>query len=182
MKRIYTLPNLLSIMRLIMIPVIVVLILRSNDVLFPFMIFCFFFAILLDFLDGFLARILAQESEFGKILDPVADKLLVISLLVALVLKTDFPRWLALLIISRDAVILFASVLLYSGKRVVKASLPAGKVTFALLSMMLLTYLIDLNENINLDIVKDFLTPLCFVFLIWSGIEYFQVFMSEERE
>ena len=182
MKRIYTLPNLLSVLRLIMIPVIVVLILRCNDRIFPFMLLSFFFAIMLDFLDGFLARILGQESEFGKILDPLADKLLVLSLLVALVLKTDFPRWLALLIISRDAVILFASALLYSGKKVVKASLPVGKVTFALSSMMILAYLIDLNENINLDRVKDFLTPLCFAFLIWSGIEYFQVFMSAEKE
>lgn len=181
MSKYFTWPNFLSILRLLMIPLLVLLILHIDDAHFYFMIVCYFFSIFLDFFDGFLARKLHQESEIGKILDPLADKLLVLSLLVALVLKADFPLWFAGLIILRDVLILIASVVLYKERGIVKPSLPVGKVTFALISLLIFIFIVDLHHQIDLLPIKHFLIVLSLSFVLWSGLEYYQVFLREER-
>jgi len=179
MKKLFTIPNFLSLIRLIFIPILIIFILNIKNSSFPiFIVFCFV-AFFLDFLDGFFARKLKQESEFGKILDPVADKLLVLGLLVALLIKTDFPHWLAIIIFARDFFILIASLLLLKKKGIIKSSLIIGKVTFALLSLLIFFYLIDLHDGFDFCIIKNFLIPLCFSFVFLSGIEYWMVFRSE---
>ncbi len=105
-------PNALSCMRILTIPVISLLILHSNARNYPILITVFFFSILLDFFDGFLARKLAQETELGKILDPIADKLMVLFIILALMIKSDFPLWLGIAIILRDFLILLASLII----------------------------------------------------------------------
>ncbi len=177
-----TAPNVISLLRLLLIPFLLLLVLHINDRLFPWMIFLYFFTVSLDFLDGFIARRYAQESEWGKILDPVADKILVLSLLLALTFKANFPVWLAVIIILRDLLILLASIVLYKGKRIISSSLVVGKVTFALLSLLIFIFLLDLHESIDLTILKKWLIILSFTFLVWSGIEYGKVFLREKHD
>jgi cardiolipin synthase (CMP-forming) len=179
MKKVMTLPNVLSVLRMLMVPIIILFILNINNFLFPYMIFFYFFTIFLDFLDGFIARRFSLQSELGKILDPVADKILVLSILIALVIKTDFPLWLAITIFLRDALILWASIVLFRGKRMIQPSLVIGKVTFALLSLLIFVFILDLHQAIDLILFKRFLIVLSFSFLIWSGIEYGKVYMRE---
>ena len=99
MEKILTLPNALSFMRLLMIPVIVLLMVNVNNRLFPYLLIVYIVTVFLDFLDGFIARKFFQESELGKIIDPLADKILVLSILVTLTVKFDFPIWLAVFIV-----------------------------------------------------------------------------------
>jgi len=178
---IVTLPNVLSLLRLFMIPLIIVLMVNVNDDLFPYLIAIYCIAVFLDFLDGFIARRFSQESELGKIIDPLADKFLVLAILVTLALKFDFPLWLAAFIILRDILILWASVVLYRGKRIVKPSLVVGKFTFALLSMLIFIFIVDLHEKIDLQAVKAFLVALTFSFLLWSWGAYFLVYLREKN-
>lgn len=177
-----TLPNILSVLRLLLVPVIILFILNISNALFPYMIVFYFFIIFLDFLDGFIARRFSLQSELGKILDPVADKILVLSILIALVIKTDFPLWLAIIIFLRDAIILWASFVLFRGKGMIQSSLVIGKVTFALLSLLIFVFILDLHQAINLIILKRFLIVLSFSFLIWSGIEYSKVYVREQHD
>jgi len=179
MKKVMTLPNVLSLLRMLMVPIIVLFILNISNFLFPYMIFFYFFTIFLDFLDGFIARKFSLQSELGKILDPVADKILVLSILIALVIKTNFPLWLAIMIFLRDALILWASIVLFKGKKRIQPSLVIGKVTFALLSLLIFVFILDLHQAIELILLKRFLIVLSFSFLIWSGIEYSKVYMRE---
>jgi len=137
MNKNFTWPNLLSLLRLMMIPLILHLILNINDRNYFLLIAFYLLTIMLDFFDGFLARKLGQESELGKILDPLADKLLMIAILFCLILRSDFPIWLALLVITRDLMILLASLFLFRGKGMIKPSILIGKVTFALLSLLI---------------------------------------------
>lgn len=181
MGKVVTLPNVLSLLRLFMIPLIIVLMVNVNDDLFPYLIAIYCIAVFLDFLDGFIARRFSQESELGKIIDPLADKFLVLAILVTLALKFDFPLWLAAFIILRDILILWASVMLYRGKRIVKPSLVVGKFTFALLSMLIFVYIVDLHEKIDLRAVKEFLVTLTFSFLLWSWVAYFLVYLREKN-
>ncbi len=181
MGKVLTLPNVLSLLRLLMIPLIVVLMIHVNDDLFPYLIAIYSIAVFLDFLDGFIARKFSQESELGRIIDPLADKFLVLAILVTLALKFDFPMWLAAFIILRDILILWASVMLYRGKRIVKPSLVVGKFTFALLSMLIFVFIFDLHEKIDLLAIKPFLITLTFSFLLWSWGAYFLVYLGEKN-
>jgi cardiolipin synthase len=181
MGKVVTLPNVLSLLRLLMIPLIVVLMIHVNDDLFPYLIAIYSIAVFLDFLDGFIARKFSQESELGRIIDPLADKFLVLAILVTLALKFDFPMWLAAFIILRDILILWASVMLYRGKRIVKPSLVVGKFTFALLSMLIFVFIFDLHEKIDLLAIKPFLIALTSSFLLWSWGAYFLVYLGEKN-
>lgn len=153
-----------------------------NDQIFPYLVITYVFAVFLDFLDGFIARNFSQESDLGKIIDPLADKILVFSMLLILTIKFDFPLWLAVFIVLRDILILWASFLLFKGKQMVKTSLLIGKFTFGLLSLLIFVFIIDLNEKINLFLLKRFLIVLSFAFLLWSWLEYLLVYMREKNE
>jgi cardiolipin synthase len=181
MGKILTLPNVLSSLRLLMIPLIVLLMVNVNDELFPYLLAIYIIAVFLDFLDGFIARRFSQESELGKIIDPLADKFLVLAILVTLAVKFDFPLWLAAFIILRDILILWASVRLYRGKRIVKPSLVVGKFTFGLLSLLIFAFIVDLHQKIDLGPLKQFLVALSFSFLLWSWLAYFRVYLREKN-
>ena len=182
MKKIFTLPNILSLLRIFMIPLIVFLMINVNDQIFAYLIVVYVFTVFLDFLDGFIARNFYQESDLGKIIDPLADKILVISMMLTLTIKFEFPSWLAVFIVLRDILILWASFLLFRGKKIVKPSLLIGKFTFGLLSLLIFVFIIDLHEKINLLLLKRFLIVLSSVFLLWSWFEYFLVYMREKNE
>jgi phosphatidylglycerophosphate synthase len=78
--------------------------------------------------------------------------------------------------------ILWASFLLFKGKKIVKASLVIGKFTFGLLSLLIFVFIVDLNEKIDLLLFKRFLIVLSFVFLLWSWFEYLLVYLREKNE
>jgi len=102
-------PNALTVMRIIFVPVIVILLMQGE----------FFKALILfglsgisDGLDGFLARILNQQTELGAYLDPIADKALIISCFVTLSIKHIIPGWLSVIVVSRDCIILLGVAVL----------------------------------------------------------------------
>ncbi|MCX6557918.1 MAG: CDP-alcohol phosphatidyltransferase family protein [Candidatus Aminicenantes bacterium] len=182
MKKTVTLPNILSLLRIFMVPLIILLMININDQVFPYLLVIYVFAVFLDFLDGFIARNFSQESDLGKIIDPLADKFLIFSVLLTLTIKFDFPLWLAALIVLRDILILWASFLLFKGKKIVKPSLLIGKFTFGLLSLLIFVYIVDLHEKIDLLLLKRTLIVLSFAFLLWSWFEYFLVYLREKNE
>ena len=181
MKKTVTLPNILSLLRIFMIPVIVFLMINISGQVFPYLIGVYVFAVFLDFLDGFIARSFSQESDLGKIIDPLADKFLVLSLLLTLTIKFDFPLWLAVFIVLRDVLIIWASFLLFKGRKIIKPSLVIGKFTFGLLSLLIFVFIVDLNENIDLLFLKRFFIVLSTAFLFWSWFEYLLVYQREKN-
>ncbi|MGD8324796.1 MAG: CDP-diacylglycerol--glycerol-3-phosphate 3-phosphatidyltransferase [Gammaproteobacteria bacterium] len=100
----FNLPNSLTWVRIVVIPLVVVLFLLPNDWARPAAAFVFVFAGITDYLDGYLARRLNQISGFGAFLDPVADKLMVSTALVLLVAADPRPIMaiLAAIIIGRE--------------------------------------------------------------------------------
>ncbi|NIM14041.1 MAG: hypothetical protein GTO45_18520 [Candidatus Aminicenantes bacterium] len=181
MKKWMNVPNTLSIIRILTIPAIVLLIIYSTTKNYPILIGVYFFSVWLDFFDGYLARKLSQETELGKILDPLADKLMIAAIVIALVIKTDFPLWLAIIILLRDLVILVAASIISREKHTILPSLLAGKVTFALLGALILVYILDLYQYIDLTILKRFFISLSCCFLTWSFVEYYKVYEAYKR-
>jgi CDP-diacylglycerol---glycerol-3-phosphate 3-phosphatidyltransferase len=96
------LPNLLTVARIMLVPVLVVALLGntpSGDVLAAVV---FALASLTDFVDGYLARARDSITTFGKLMDPLADKLLIVAALIALVSLNRLAAWIAMVIITRE--------------------------------------------------------------------------------
>ena len=108
-SRILTVPNLLTVFRMVLIPLFVTLLFSQR---FLWALGVFVIAGMTDGLDGLLARRFAQESQLGTILDPIADKLMLVSAFVVLSMRSVFPQplpshlpvpfWVTIAVISRD--------------------------------------------------------------------------------
>lgn len=129
--RVLTIPNLISVIRLLMVPVFAVLIARHAD---GWALVVLVVSGGSDWLDGVLARKLGQVSRLGQVLDPAADRLFILVTLLGLAARGVVPWWLVALLLAREAMLLV--VLLVLGRRGY-GPLPvhlAGKAgTFALL-------------------------------------------------
>jgi len=95
-------PNLISGLRLLLVPGLVALLLQER---YSVAFYVFLLAGLSDAADGFLARTFDWRSELGAILDPLADKLMVISVTLTLAVQELIPLWLAGLVVARDLLI-----------------------------------------------------------------------------
>jgi cardiolipin synthase len=171
-----TIPNLLSSLRIALIPILFIFILNFNPSSYVYLIALYFFTVSLDFFDGYLARKLSQETELGKILDPLADKFLIFMLVIAFMITADFPLWLAIPIIIRDVAIVFVSIMMYQRSHSIKPSIFIGKITFGLLSVLLMVYIVDLHPGFELHILKRFFSILAFGYLFWSFSEYYKIY------
>ena len=112
-------------------------------------------AVTTDALDGYFARLFHQESEIGRIIDPLADKIDVGIIVVLLVIFGDIPLWFALLVLIRDIAIFAGGVYIKRRKGIVLPSIMAGKfaVSFVALTLtfaMLRYRMFDLAEEISL--------------------------------
>ncbi len=109
-----TLPNFITMLRLAMVPFFL---LAVNQAEYRLALVVFILAGLTDALDGFIARWLNMQSRFGTYLDPIADKILLVTAYVALTVpqgqKVVIPLWLTLLALSRDVLIILVAAILY---------------------------------------------------------------------
>jgi len=103
-----TIPNLITILRFVLVPAVVLALLSGR---WDWAFAGFLVAGISDAVDGFIARQFNQRSELGAYLDPVADKLLLVSVFVVLGIMGQLPLWLVIAAVSRDAMIIFGVVL-----------------------------------------------------------------------
>jgi cardiolipin synthase (CMP-forming) len=113
---ILTVPNGISLIRILLIPVFSYLIVHRATTLGGIALFSFVVAT--DWVDGVIARRTGQVSELGKVLDPLADRLAIAAGLASLVIRDAFPLWAALLILLRDAAVLLAGGIVLSSRRI----------------------------------------------------------------
>ncbi len=102
--RVLTVPNLLSALRLVGVPIFLWLVLGPHDDGIAFAILAF--AGVSDYLDGKLARALNQTSRLGVVLDPLADRLYILATIIALTVRDIVPWWFAVVLLSRDVILL----------------------------------------------------------------------------
>lgn len=95
-------PNILTVLRILVTPLFVIFLIRNQH---GYALLVFAFAGVSDGLDGLIARWLNQRSDLGAVLDPIADKLLLTAAYITLGIIKDIPGWLAVLVISRDVLI-----------------------------------------------------------------------------
>ncbi|MEO5340830.1 MAG: CDP-alcohol phosphatidyltransferase family protein [Magnetococcus sp. MYC-9] len=102
------LPNILSLLRILSVPLLIWLILEEHPQEALWLFVC---AGLTDALDGFIAKRLHMETELGRYLDPLADKFLLLSGFITLTFLERLPLWLTLLVVTRDVVIVGGALL-----------------------------------------------------------------------
>lgn len=167
--------NKVSIFRVISIPFFLGVVLYydpQRDILRFVALGIFLLAVVSDFIDGYIARVKKQKTKFGSIVDPLADKLLLITSFIALYSKNNlypglfFPLWVVLVVISRDTIILLGAVIIYIMKQdlnVVPSNL--GKFTTFFQMMTVVSFLLRLN-------FVTIMWNIAVFFTILSGIDY----------
>ena len=160
--RILTWPNLLSALRLLLVPFFLWLIIDHQNLLaFAILAFSSF----TDWFDGFLARRLNQTSRLGQLLDPAADRLFILASLIGLAVTEQVPWWLVVVIIARDLILFFTLPFLAQvgyGPLPVNYTGKAG--TFALLYAFPLLLL----PAVLPDEARNFVLPIAWAFAFWG--------------
>ncbi len=138
-------PNALTIVRFILIPIILYFIFTGN-----YLLGFVFFTIsgLTDILDGTIARKFNLISNFGKLMDPLADKLTQISVLASLVIKDIIPIWILIIVMAKELIMIIGASFLY-GKDVVVYSKWFGKLATVLFYIAIVFSLINKQFNLT---------------------------------
>ena len=158
------LPNLLTTLRLVLIPFYIFLFLNGNYISSGVI---FIIAVSTDLLDGYIARKFNMETKLGKLLDPLADKLTVISILSVLIYVDFIPRFISIILLSREIIIFLSSSIAYLfGRNFINPS-QLGKISIAVLYIALAARLLELNYFSN------FLLYSAIPLNLTSAIDYF---------
>jgi cardiolipin synthase len=131
------LPNTLTLIRVLLIPIFVILIINKHP---GWALITFALAGITDGMDGVLARVTHQRTELGAYLDPIADKLLLSSAFITLAITEMLPSWLTVIVITRDLIILvgFLIFILINYRPKMGPSLVSKVTTFFQISTILL--------------------------------------------
>jgi cardiolipin synthase len=166
--RVLTVPNLLSFLRLLGVPLFLYLLLVVESDGWALVVLAV--SAITDWADGKLARLLDQYSRLGELLDPAADRLYILAALIGFVIRGFIPWWVAVLIIGRDVVLAATLPLL---KRYGYTALPVhylGKAaTFCLLYG--LPFLL-LGQSTSGSVVGQVCLPIAYAFIAWGTVMY----------
>ncbi|MCG8635259.1 MAG: CDP-diacylglycerol--glycerol-3-phosphate 3-phosphatidyltransferase [Desulfobacterales bacterium] len=166
-------PNFMTVSRIVAVPVIIGLMMYENRVSCFLAALLFSVASITDYFDGYLARTRGLVTTLGKILDPLADKLLVASTLIMLVDLSFIQGWIACLIIGREiAVTGLRCVLIENGQDVAASWLGKYKTGFQIAAIIPLT-LHYTYFGIDFNAIGEVLLYGALIFTVWSGADYF---------
>lgn len=177
---IYTIPNLLTLLRFILVPFVAWRLL-VGDAAGAFIYFAI--AAGTDFFDGYLARLLNQKSVLGAWLDPLADKAMLLTVILILAARGSLPIWLALIVVLRDvAVLVGAAAWLNLTGRLDVAPTRGGKAAtfaeFLLVCVLLGQAWLDMDLGMTLDA----LIVLTAFLAAFSGTQYVWRWARKTRE
>ncbi|HXN06099.1 MAG TPA: CDP-diacylglycerol--glycerol-3-phosphate 3-phosphatidyltransferase [Nitrospiria bacterium] len=165
-------PNFLTLVRIALIPLFVFI--YSDPT--PFRAFwatvAFLVASLTDFLDGYLARKRGEVTDFGKIMDPVADKLLIISALILLVYHQRVEAWIAVILIGREMAVTGLRAVV-SREGVIIPADKWGKYKMGAQVTAISFLLWNLGAPFNFRLLGTIFLWFSLILSIYSGVQYF---------
>ena len=162
-------PNVLTVIRILLVPVLIVALLEKTgggDLLAAIV---FAVASLTDAIDGYLARSRNWVTTFGKLMDPIADKLLIVAALVALVSLNRLAAWVAMVIIAREFAVTVLRVAIGTQQGVVISANVFGKLKTAFQVLMVML-LIAVHPRTP---VVDAVVYVTVLVTVLSGADYF---------
>ena len=175
--RILNIPNVLTLARIILTPFIVFAILEEQPVMALLLMGV---AGLTDMLDGAIARYLDQRSTVGAYMDPLADKLMLISTIVTLYMIDQLPLFLFLAVVFRDIIIMVGAIAyeMVTHQLEMQPSM-TSKITTALQITLVLTVLAEMAWQIPGELFQQVAIWLTFAFTCMSGVHYMVVWMRK---
>ena len=181
------LPNLITAFRLLLTALLAILLMFEQKTGIAFLC-CLLFTVaaVTDWVDGYLARRFKAVTTLGKLMDPLADKLLVTTALVMLIPLGRLPAWVALIILSREMMVTGLRGIASSAGIVVAASgLGKVKSTLQYIGLGMLIFPLGLLPLPFLHRLGLAVVYVALVMTVWSGFDYFytlrRVFLAEER-
>ena len=165
-----TIPNIITLIRFLLVPAVVFALLTGE---MGWALVGFLVAGISDGVDGFIARQFDQRSELGAYLDPMADKLLLVSVFVVLGLMEELPLWLVIAAVSRDALIVGAVLLsTIMGHPVAMKPLMVSKANTAIQIVLAALVLTDLAFAGSFETLRVLLVYLSGLLTVASGAAY----------
>jgi CDP-diacylglycerol--glycerol-3-phosphate 3-phosphatidyltransferase len=168
------LANKLTMLRIFLVPIFLIfMVVQGIPYGKELATFIFIVASLTDKLDGYIARSRNQVTNFGKFMDPLADKLLVTAALVSLVELQIVPSWVAMIIIAREFAVSGLRTIAASEGKVIAAS-GWGKIKTVIQIVAIITALLNLSyANPNLNILTNIFMAAAVIITLISGADYF---------
>ena len=186
---ILNLPNLLTTLRIALIPLLVILLMSPSRTAGFFATAIFAVASITDWLDGYIARRMKIVTPFGKFLDPIADKLIVAAALIMILPFGRAPAWMVLVILSREIIITgLRSIASSEGIVIAASKLGKFKTIFQIVAILALLLHYDYYWffgirhpyfYVNMHNVGIFYLWIATVLTIWSGVDYLARFLKD---
>lgn len=162
-------PNALTLLRVLLTPLFAIFLIKR---FFNHALLVFAIAALSDGLDGLIARVFHQKTTLGAFLDPAADKLLLVTAFVTLAVQGLVPSWLAVIVISRDVVILFGVALVsITGRTIDPNPSILSKITTVAQLACVISVLLGYNLN-GLQALEQPLFWFAAFMTVISGLQY----------
>jgi CDP-diacylglycerol--glycerol-3-phosphate 3-phosphatidyltransferase len=172
----WTTPNILTLCRIATAPLLVYLLLLPSPLAAALSAAIFFLATITDFLDGYIARSYGSGTTLGKFLDPLADKVVVISALIMLVGTPQLPRvpaWIVVVLVIREIMVTGLRAIA-AAEGVVMAAEELGKYKMVLQSIAIQGLLIRYTYfHIDFFAAGMFVLWIAMGLSIWSGVDYY---------
>lgn len=166
------LPNKLTLLRICLIPVFVILMLSQVSNFFLISCIIFIIASITDFLDGKIARKYNLVTDFGKFIDPLADKLLVLSALICMIEYDLVAGWMVIIIVARELTVSILRAIAADNGKVIAAS-GGGKIKTTSQMIAIILLLIGANySNSQIVFVGTIAMYIATIFTLYSGIDY----------
>ena len=185
---ILNLPNILTMARIAAIPLLATLLMSPSQSAGFWAAAVFSLAAVTDWLDGYLARRMGIVTVFGKFLDPIADKLIVMAALIMILPYGRVPAWMVLVILGREIIITGLRGIASSEGIVIQASdLGKFKTVFQLVAIIGLLLHYDYNwlfgiehqlVHVNMHNVGMFFLWIATLLTVWSGVDYLARFIK----
>lgn len=163
--RFWTVPNVLSLSRIALLPLFIWSLYRPGYLWLAGALIAW--GIVSDLLDGYLARLLNQESEWGRVLDPLADKLGLAAVLIFCYAARDLPLWVVVLVVGRDLFILVLAPVLAGRMGELPQSNMPGRLAALFFGIVALVYFLNLEE------IKIPVLAAAMILLFFSSTLYF---------
>jgi CDP-diacylglycerol--glycerol-3-phosphate 3-phosphatidyltransferase len=184
---ILNLPNILTLTRIAAIPLMAALLMSPSQPAGFWAAAVFSMASVTDWLDGYLARRMGIVTIFGKFLDPIADKLIVMAALIMILPYGRIPAWMVLVILGREIIITGLRGIASSEGIVIQASdLGKYKTIFQIVAIIGLLLHYDYNWlfgiehqllHVNMHNVGMFFLWIATLLTVWSGVDYLARFI-----
>jgi len=177
-QQIMSLPNGVTVIRILAIPVILLLLFTIGRTFQIITAIVFLLVALTDMLDGYFARRRKMVTTLGKFLDPLADKLLIVTALIALISARGVPLWMVIVIVGREiAVTGLRGIAMSEGIVISSSMMGKYKTVFEMTSIFFLI----LNGSylfIDFHLIGMVLLWVALILAVLSGVDYFKGFLK----